>query len=375
MALKKYKISFCTVCMNRLHNLKETLQRNINDNEDYDNLEFVVLNYNSKDGMEEWIKENMSEFILSGKMIYYRVNEPQKWNPSHSKNLAFKLASGDIICNIWADYYAGAAFAKFTNQQFNKDENIVLTPIDFHKTKPGFYPPPDTLGRVCVKKSDFLKVGGFDERMNKHGFEDYDFINRLELIGIKRVLIDNFSFLGYVSHPDSERYSLPEQNTFELLLGYISPWMSECVILYNNKTFERGVLVDNSTINATDYHYAYKPRTNRFMYTVYDDKWEIGTWEKTESQKIFLYTKAGKKVICIKTLHCMIDLSFDQKDARVFYHITDDDIIKGLMIFKHFYHTRSLMEDNLEKKKIRANGQNFGKAMVHKNFASQPIYI
>ena len=32
---KGYKISFCTTCMDRLYNLKETLPKNIEDNESY----------------------------------------------------------------------------------------------------------------------------------------------------------------------------------------------------------------------------------------------------------------------------------------------------------------------------------------------------
>jgi hypothetical protein len=33
------------------------------------------------------------------------------------------------------------------------------------------------------------------------------------------------------------------------------------------------------------------------------------------------------------------------------------------------------MEDNMKKKKIRTNSPHFGKAIVYKNFASQPIHI
>lgn len=46
-----YSISFCTVCMNRTLHLKETLIKNIRDNSAYPNLEYVLLNYGSKDEM------------------------------------------------------------------------------------------------------------------------------------------------------------------------------------------------------------------------------------------------------------------------------------------------------------------------------------
>ena len=54
-----YKISFATVCMNRLHHIRQTLPKNIADNSDYENVEFILLDYNSSDGLEEWVKETM----------------------------------------------------------------------------------------------------------------------------------------------------------------------------------------------------------------------------------------------------------------------------------------------------------------------------
>ena len=63
------KISFCTVCMNRLHHLKMTLQKNISDNRDYSNLEFIILDYNSSDGLGEYIRDNFNEEILNKKLI------------------------------------------------------------------------------------------------------------------------------------------------------------------------------------------------------------------------------------------------------------------------------------------------------------------
>jgi hypothetical protein len=76
------------VCMNRLHQLKQTLMQNIADNADYEQLEFVVLDYNSKDGMEEWVKQNLAGQIKTGRVVYYKTIEPESWSPSHSKNLA-----------------------------------------------------------------------------------------------------------------------------------------------------------------------------------------------------------------------------------------------------------------------------------------------
>ena len=69
------QISFCITCMNRLKHLQETLEKNI-DNFLVDEVEFVVLDYNSQDGLEEWIAQSMMKYIGDGCiLVYYRTTE------------------------------------------------------------------------------------------------------------------------------------------------------------------------------------------------------------------------------------------------------------------------------------------------------------
>ncbi|MEO8948269.1 MAG: glycosyltransferase [Mucilaginibacter sp.] len=357
-----YKISFCVVCMNRLHQLKQTLLQNIQDNEDYNELEFIVLDYNSKDGMQEWVKDNMGEYISNGRLIYYKTNDPESWSPSHSKNLAFKLATGDIVCSIWADYYTGKGFAKYVNEMFNADSNIVLTPIDFHKTQKKYNPPGDVLGKVCVKREDFIKIKGFDERMNKHGFEDYDFINRLEMIGVKRILIEDFAFLKYISHDDAERFLLPTDNLKGFYVNYLTPSMSEVIFLYNDETFDKATVIDNYTIEAYKYEYAYMPKTARFEYELKQGTWENGCWENLNENSIHFKSPAGINFTCkIDTVNLITD------SGQIFYNIKDKEVINGILVFKHFYFTRRIMEENLKNNTAIVNLNTFGEASVFKN--------
>ena len=41
--------------MNRLYHIRETLPRNVRDNKDYPYVEFVLLDYGSDDGLEDWV--------------------------------------------------------------------------------------------------------------------------------------------------------------------------------------------------------------------------------------------------------------------------------------------------------------------------------
>jgi len=372
---RKYKISFCVVSMNRLHQLKETFIKNLKDNERYDKLEFILLDYNSNDGLEDWVKNNISEYILNGKVIYYRTTQPSSWSPSHSKNLAFKLATGDILCSIWADYYTGPDFANYVNEQFNRNNQIVLTPIDFYKTKENYHPPGDVLGKVCVKKSDFIRIRGFDERMNKHGFEDYDFINRLEMTGVKRVLIDDFAFLKYISHSNDERYLLPIDNLQGFYIHYKSHDLSEALFLYKDGKAKKGVLVDNFTKYASNWEYAYQPLISHFEYGMDELGWITGVWQQTDNKQITIFFDDDKQQHLIERTKNKRQLLVDEKADLCFYYIDDRKLVNDVLTFNHYYDTRTIMEKNLKDKIFAVNHNAFGHATVYKNLKDEPIVI
>jgi Glycosyl transferase family 2 len=367
-----YRISVCTVCMNRLHQLKHTLPQNIKDTEDYKNLEFIVLDYNSQDGMEEWIRLNMASHIESGRLVYYKTTEPTSWSPSHSKNIAFKIATGDIICNIWADYYTGAGFARYANKKFAKNNNIVLTPIDFPKGKKNRHLQGDILGKVCAWKADFEKIKGFDEHIDRHGYEDYDFINRLEMIGVKRVLIETSDYLQFISHDNDERFLLPTHDLQGLYVHYCSPSKSILLFLYKNGKFEKGIVTDNFTKNSANYLYAYKPHKDYFSYSLDEVGWDTGIWIR-ETDSIRIEANDGEKYV-YEVL--------DKKETIVlnnageeFELITDEETVDGVLKFKHFSYTRLIMEQNLKRQVPIVNSDNFGKALVYKNFHHSAISI
>ena len=70
-------ISFCTTIMNRTDDLKETLPKNIEDNLDYPNLEFLILDYNSTgnefDNLYRFLSQSrFIDMMKTGKLSYYR---------------------------------------------------------------------------------------------------------------------------------------------------------------------------------------------------------------------------------------------------------------------------------------------------------------
>ena len=166
----KSKISICTTCMGRTNDLRQTLLQNINDNISYGNVEFVVLNYGSKDDMHDYMMSNeIRKFIKSGIIRYLRTKSPNFFSMSHSRNIAFLNSTGDIVTNVDADNYTGFGFAEFINRL---NESCIDKKPFFSKGKRGLH------GRIGVRKSDFISLGGYDEDLSGYGWDDHSLLLR-----------------------------------------------------------------------------------------------------------------------------------------------------------------------------------------------------
>ena len=204
----KMKISFCTTCMNRTHHLKETLPQNIRDNPTSDDLEieFVVLNYNSQDDMHEWMTTDpeISKHIKSGLIRYAKTEDPEHFHMAHAKNMAHRLATGDVVCNLDADNFTGAEFANFLKKTFKEEPNAVINPSVrigkcFDPDERGFF------GRVAIRRENFMTLHGYNEDFSGWGDEDTDFMQRAKGMGLKHLRINNLKFLNVITHTNEER--------------------------------------------------------------------------------------------------------------------------------------------------------------------------
>ncbi len=192
------KVSLCTTVMNRLHHLKETLPKNLSDNT-YHDLEFVVLNYNSKDGVDDWIK-SLDKEIESGKLVYYKENKAKSFMPSHSRNVCALMATGDIICNVDADNFTGSEFAKHLVDTFTKNPRTICCSKYRHTSQNA-----STHGRLALKKSEFIRLGGYNEAfIYGWGAEDDDLLRRCEGAGLEAKPLSD-EFMQFIKHHDDER--------------------------------------------------------------------------------------------------------------------------------------------------------------------------
>lgn len=336
--MKPKKIAFCITCMNRLNHLQQTLEKNIQDNYLPEEVEFILLDYNSKDGLGQWVYQNMQYHINSGILVYYKTFVPENYLRSHSRNMAFRLANADILCNLDADNFLGKGFAEYMLQEFSKHNNI------FYTSNFSF---SDIYGRICVKNRDFNSINGYNEKMKGWGYEDNDFQNRLVSYGLKPMRFHNPEFYRFVSHSDEDRISdeLMFKNALKMYIAYINPCTSDILLLNKDFSAEKYTLIDNSL--------------NETKNTLIEGDVLQGTWqEKFDSISI----RVNGVIYNVEKDASTFDLQ-----GHTFYKIQDNEFHTKLILSlsDSVNYRESCIQIN-ENSEINPDG--FGKGTVFKNF-------
>lgn len=188
-------ISFSTTCKGRLHHLRESLPRTL------DNLlpgdEVVLLDYDSQDGLAEWVRAELTPEIRAGRVRFVQLDEgPQPWHPTRAKNIAHRCARHPIVCNLDADNWVVPGFAAWLREVFERDDRRITS------MSPRMW--GGSFGRIALRKSDWLALGGYDERLRSWGWDDNDILLRAEAAGVEVVLTPD-TFAAVRRHGDCER--------------------------------------------------------------------------------------------------------------------------------------------------------------------------
>lgn len=182
--------------MDRLHHLCLTLPHNLHCLNIAGKFEVVLLDYNSKDSLERWILRERAEDLESGLLRYFRTEEPANFQTAHSKNLAHRLATGEIVCNLDADNFLTPEFLELLAHAFRDRTDPVLLVPDAYG---GWY------GRIALPKIWFDVLGGYDEDLEwGWGYEDDDLRNRARAAGL-RIETAPARMLHAIDHRDGER--------------------------------------------------------------------------------------------------------------------------------------------------------------------------
>ncbi len=356
--MKQYSITFCTVSMNRLHHLKETVPANLRDNADYPGARFVLLDYNSGDGMEGWVNSELQEHIQSGRLVYYRTDEPEFFNRSHSRNLSFNLAESELICNVDADNFTGPGFAAYLNEVFNRDTNCIVN-FDYREETEAY---KDAFGRVCVRREDFHAVGGYDESMSSYGYEDMDLYGRLVKLGRREEKIDSFDFLRSIAHSDHDRFS--KEYFVNKLSGYYVMYgigMNKVLFLYNDGSFETGTLRDDEQFYQG-------------LHTIHEGDWLRGQWQESDGLLRLYFLSDEIRELRSTNGGLSYNLN-DEEGWKTFFRIEDRRFLDKVKAQYSIVTNVSRYKQNIIRQRVRVNEAGYGKGHVYRNFSADPLWV
>jgi GT2 family glycosyltransferase len=172
-------LSFCIACKNRLWQIKQTLPQNLKDNISMKGqINFVLVDFGSTDGLQEWIAENFEQEIQEGYLKYYYTEELKDWHDSIAKNTAHILSESDILVNLDCDNFTGKDGGKFVLDNMIK-YGVHSTVIHQFSNKFG----DGSYGRIALSKQNFVNIGGYDESFEPMDYQDKDLLIRLMIAG------------------------------------------------------------------------------------------------------------------------------------------------------------------------------------------------
>lgn len=340
----KYDISYCTVAMNRADHVKDTLVENIGYNLS-NNVEFLLLDYNSSDDLEEWVKSNMILHIQSGKLKYFKTTKPAFFDRSHSRNMVFKKAQGKYVCNVDADNFIGNGFTEYLLSVFKTNSKVYIG-----ADLTGFYYTiKDAFGRFACEKEAFIAVGGYDEDLSGYGPEDKDLFARLELYGLKKVTIENIAFLKAISHSNDDRIGneFLAKNLNKIYLLRESPILTKILLTLKTEEFYYLEIEPNK--------YESVIQANLIPHSFLS-----GKIDKLKREK-------GLKFI----YHNQVELNVN--GPIVLNEISNEEFRNKVLMDIPLFLNQDKMQSNLKQSRISVNENGLGEGELYMNFSLKPI--
>lgn len=201
-------ISLITTCKGRLEHLKRSLPTFQAASEDV-----VVVDYGCPDGTGDYVEENFPNVTL------VREKDVPVFNVSRARNLGARAARGDALFFCDAD----VLLAQAAKQNLNKI-NLIGSYATFRR-------PNDLRGTCLVARSDFERIGGYDEVLVGYSGEDLDLYMRLRHARLSPFYFENGIVSEFISHDDASRirYSQSDKET-QFLRGQAYQMAKEIVL-------------------------------------------------------------------------------------------------------------------------------------------------
>lgn len=198
--MKKPLVSIVIPCYNQGNFIAETINSVLA--QTYDHLEIIIVNDGSTDNSDEIIKEIIKE---NSQIIYLKT---QNGGVSKARNIGIETASGKYILPLDADDLINPKYIDLAIAEFIKNPELIIVTAKgkFFGKEDGYWNLEEFSmkkmlhGNVIFcpslfKKTDWKKIGGFDETMTH--LEDWDFFIRLSAINPTQVKKIDYQALLY----------------------------------------------------------------------------------------------------------------------------------------------------------------------------------
>lgn len=177
-------LTLITTCKNRLAHLRQTLpamrRQSFSD--------VIVVDYGCEQGTSRWVAD-AHEGVRC-----IRVDDDPRFSLARARNIGARAAQTEFLCFVDADVILNDDLGAWLKQ---------------HGRAGAFYLSgarrmPELSGFVICRKADFEKTGGYDEVFRGWGGEDFDFYDRLRLLGLQESTIPATT-LTPIPHGDDMR--------------------------------------------------------------------------------------------------------------------------------------------------------------------------
>lgn len=177
------QIAFIVTCKGRLHHLRQTLPLLARQPDS----ECVVVDYDCPDLAHRWVAEHFPAVRI------VRVKDKPYFNISHARNLGAQASSAPWLCFVDADILVAEGFVAALSPGLREGFHYRPRPLSW-----------DQWGTFLCGRSDFERIGGYDEVLAGWGSEDNDIFHRLESGGCRSAPFPG-SLISSLQHGDGER--------------------------------------------------------------------------------------------------------------------------------------------------------------------------
>jgi len=180
------KLSFCVDCRGRLYHLRQTIRENLDAIKLDGDSEMIVLNYNSQDSMD-WFMKQFSAEIKSGVLTYLHEKTAPYYHVSRAHNITHFYAKGDYVINLDSDNYIDGNIESARKIWTDSPDTVI------HWNNSGVEPFEafdGSFGRIGLSAGQYRKLGGYDEQWIPFNGADEDLIGRAKIAGYEVKVIN-----------------------------------------------------------------------------------------------------------------------------------------------------------------------------------------